>query len=148
MKKINLFLLFIIFYSNTSFAQSDTIFTKVFSVEELHEDLNYWRDRLEKKLPILYLYKSKSEVDHKFDSIHNAIDHPMNELEFYKMLTPLTSYIQDGHNSIIPSEPVMEKLRNCNDLFPLDARWIDNNYMFIIILVLQMNFIPARKLFL
>ena len=130
MKKIPFFVLFFMLVTNSCFAQADTIFTKEYSVSQLQEDLNYWRDRLEKKLPILYLYKSKEAVDKKFDSIYNAIDHPLNELEFYKMLTPLTTFIQDGHNSIMPSEPVMEKLRNCNDLFPFDVRWI-NNKLFI-----------------
>ena len=50
----------------------------------------------------------------------------MNELEFYQMMTPLTSFIQDGHNSVIPSESVINALRNCDDLFPLDIKWIKN----------------------
>ena len=126
MRKIPFFVLFFILVTNNCFAQADTIFTKEYSVSQLQEDLTYWRDRLEKKLPILYLYKSKEAVDSKFDSIYNAIDHPMNELEFYRMLTPLTTFIQDGHNSIIPGEHAMTSLRGCNDLFPLDIKCIKN----------------------
>ena len=126
MRKIQLSFLFIILHIGACIAQSDTLFTKIFTQAQLQEDLTYWRDRLEKKLPILYLYKSKEAVDKKFDSIYNAIDHPMNELEFYRMLTPLTTFIQDGHNSIIPGEHAMEALRGCNDLFPLDIKCIKN----------------------
>jgi len=128
MRKIQLFIIFITIYMNASVAQSDTIFTKVFSVEELQDDLNYWRSRLEKELPILYLYKNKNEIDLKFDSIYNSIDQPMNEIAFYRILTPLTTFIQDGHNSIVLSEPALEALRNCNDLFPLNIKCIKNKF--------------------
>lgn len=52
----------------------------------------------------------------------------MNEIAFYRILTPLTTFIQDGHNSIVLSEPALEALRNCNDLFPLNIKCIKNKF--------------------
>jgi hypothetical protein len=107
----------------TSFckAQSEPTFT----VNELQEDLSFWRNRLETKHPLIYLYRTKSEVDHFFDSLMTAIDHPMSEIEFFKHIAPVSWYLCDGHNSISPSKETLDEMRETKLLLPFDLKYFD-----------------------
>lgn len=116
----------LILFSGISWSQNE----KLFSIEELQEDFNYWRNRLEKKHPLLYLYTSKSEMNRFFDSIYQEINRPMNELEFYKMISPVVSKVQDGHNVIIPSKTKIDALKSDSSLFPFDILW-DKNRLYV-----------------
>lgn len=112
-------------------AQTDEIDLKTFSVNELKEDFNFWRNRIEKKHPLLYFYTSKKKIDNCFDSLYQQINGPMTEIDFMKLLTPVIALIQDGHNNITPSETALAKIRNYKYLLPLELKFI-NKRLFVI----------------
>ena len=118
-------LIFLLLSSNWGYAQSHSFDAKIFTVEELRADFTYWRDRLEQKHPLIYLYTPKYYLDSCFASIYQAINHPMNELEFYKLISPLPALIKDGHNFIIPSKQEIAILMHSDRLLPLDLTYID-----------------------
>lgn len=97
----------------------------MFTVAELQEDFVYWRNRIEQKHPLVYLYTPQSEIDRCFDSLYQQIDRPMTELAFIKLLTPTTAFIQDGHNYVIPSKTTLASMRSHKRLLPLELRYLD-----------------------
>lgn len=114
-------MLFCVITSSFSTAQSEAVFT----VDQLQEDLSFWRNRLETKHPLIYLYRTKIEVDHFFDSLNSGLDHPMTEIEFYKHIAPVSSFLCDGHNSILPNNAVMDDMRETKLLLPFDLEYFD-----------------------
>ncbi len=132
MQKVNFTLFFnFIFYSIMGLAQSDGVNFKIFPIHELKEDFNFWRERIEKKHPLLYLYQPKRKIDRCFDSLYQEINRPMTEIEFINLLTPATALIQDGHNHITPSETALDQIRKYKYLLPLELKFI-NERLFII----------------
>ncbi|MBC7884305.1 MAG: hypothetical protein H7X99_02440 [Saprospiraceae bacterium] len=126
MKYLSLLLLVVIlFLSNVSVSQTETIDLQIFSVDELKEDFAFWRNRIEQKHPLVYLYATKNEIDRGFDSLYQQIDQPMTELDFIKILSPITSLIQDGHTYVIPSEMALGQIKMYNYLFPLELKFIN-----------------------
>ncbi|PHR35487.1 MAG: hypothetical protein COA38_02180 [Fluviicola sp.] len=104
-------------------AQSDTVADRKFSVVELRTDLSFWRNRLETKHPLIYLYQSKAEVDNYFDSLNWAIEQPMTEIEFFNHIAPVSSFLRDGHNTILPSDVSLNAMRKTKMLLPLDLKY-------------------------
>lgn len=118
-------LLFAFFAIHGVYAQADSVSSKVFSVSELQSDLAFWRNRLETKHPLIYLYRTKAEVDHFFDSLNATITRPMSELEFFRHIAPVSSFLCDGHNSIIPSKSTIENMRTTHQLLPLELEYFE-----------------------
>jgi Peptidase family S41 len=86
-------------------AQQDTYDPlKYYSPNELKEDFNYFRDKLEKYHPNLYLYNSKQTVDSAFDYLLQSIDSAMTDLQFYSHISRMIPVIKDGHNIILPGK--------------------------------------------
>lgn len=124
---IKLSLVFVILIAHSFvFAQNQSSEEKKFSVEELQSDLTFWRNRLETKHPLIYLYRTKAAVDHFFDSLNVGIDHPMAELEFFNHIAPVSSFLRDGHNTILPSETSLEEMRETKLLLPFDLEYFDD----------------------
>lgn len=78
----------------------------LFKEEQLKRDIAYFKNRLERNHPTLYLYTPKQQLDLFFDSLSNAIKGPLTELQFYSMLSEVSSHINDGHTIILPSEGI------------------------------------------
>lgn len=111
--------------SSLGISQIEAIDSKAFTIDELKEDFIYWRNRIEQKHPLVYLYTPKSQIDQCFDSLYRQIDRPMTAWEFIKLLTPTTALIQDGHNYVIPSETTLASMRNHKYLLPLELKYLD-----------------------
>jgi hypothetical protein len=99
--------------------------SKLFSIDELKEDFNYWRDKLERKNPMLYYYNSKSEVDRFLDSLFALIDHPMSDLEFYNLVSPATFFLKDVHSGIQASPVMYHHIVNHPSILPIDIVWLN-----------------------
>lgn len=84
------------------FAHSILIGQSRFTPEQLTEDLVFYKTRLEKYHPNLYLYSSKEDIDHFFDSLIQSINIPLTETEFYQKITLSSSLVKDGHTLILP----------------------------------------------
>jgi hypothetical protein len=100
---------------------------KIYDVQALQRDFKVWRHRLETHHPMLYFYRSKADVDQMLDEVAASINHPMTELEFFHLLSPLLPLLQDGHNTIIPSEATVESFRQDTALFPFDCMVLDGS---------------------
>lgn len=117
------YILLLLWLLPSLFSDAQETSARVFTAEELREDLDFWQDFLERKHPLLYLYRSKASIDSCFEIARQQISGPMDEREFYLLLAPLAAFIQDGHNSITPSERRMETLRESEFLFPLQLAY-------------------------
>ena len=106
-------------------AQTNVDLEKNYPASQLQTDFSFWRNRLETKHPLIYLYRTKTEVDHFFDSLSTAIDHPMTEIEFFKHIAPVSWFLCDGHNTILPSRAVMGEMRKTKLLLPFDLKYFD-----------------------
>lgn len=113
-------------------AQSNVqVSEKLYSVSALQKDFQTWRKRLESHHPMLYYYRSKEDVDQMLDETAAAIDQPMTELDFFRLLTPLLPLLQDGHNSMIPSEATVESFRQDSSLLPFDCMALEGSVYLI-----------------
>ena len=100
-----------------------------FIKSELQFDFRVLRARYEEHLANLYLYSSKPVLDHVFDSLYENI-RPMTGMEFYSYVTPLSSYVRDGHSNLFPAEATTERFNNESKFFPFDI-YRTNNKMFV-----------------
>src|SRR5215831_13992839 len=62
---------------------------QTFSPQALQEDLLFLRKTLEEGHPGLYRYTSIAEMERLFDQTEQQLNHPMDELAFYRILAPL-----------------------------------------------------------
>lgn len=94
---------------------------RIYAVAELRDDIAELRAKYERHNPNIYLYNSKKDLDKYFDSLSNAIVSPMTDMQFYRMLGPITARIKDAHTSVFPNE-------NCE-------WWYGNQQCFIPLLI-------------
>ena len=59
----------------------------------LQEDFRIMRRSLEQAHGGIYRYTSKVEMDRTFDRAYRKIDHPMTELEFWRLAAPVVAHI-------------------------------------------------------
>ena len=95
---------------------------KQFSGRELQEDFKAFRTKYESMLANLYLYTPKPQLDKVFDSLYQNIQ-PMTVTNFYTYITPVSSYIKDGHANIYLPEDVTEYNSEHADYFPFNVYW-------------------------
>src|SRR5215471_10776041 len=79
---------------NTNVLPYALLVPQTFSPQALQEDLLFLRKTLEEGHPGLYRYTSKAEVDKLFDETQHQLNHPMDELAFYRILAPLIAAIR------------------------------------------------------
>ena len=106
MRLPKLILLFIatIGFALNIYAQKPTVDSgRVFSVQDLKEDFNYFRQQFENADPALYLYTSKFHFDSYFDSLSSTIVQPLTERTFYNLITLVNTRLMDGHVHIFPN---------------------------------------------
>lgn len=105
------FLIFL-FVSSACFGQTDQKIT----VEQLKEDINLLKKKIQTLHPNLYLYSSKDIIDNCFDSLYLTVKESLTELVFYRHITIISSIIKDGHSIILPSSNTTS-FHNENSLF-------------------------------
>src|ERR1700687_3514304 len=66
----------------------------------LRQDFDLFRKALEEGHAGLYRYTKKPEIDGMFDQVLDAINKPMNVLEFYRLLAPALGRIKCGHTEL------------------------------------------------
>lgn len=116
--------------STLSYGQTE----KKYSVADLKSDIAFLKQKLQDNHPNLYLYSDKKIIDIVFDSLTNSITEPLTELEFYKHITIISSFIKDGHTIILPSSHTTA-FHNANSKFlPYKLKLIDNHLFIEMIL--------------
>ena len=104
---------------------------KLFSPEELQEDLNvFWR-HLQEVHPGLFTYTSQRELEIQLKDIRAQLTEPMTELAFFRLLSPILKPIGNGHTNIRVSDAFRKHHRTELLLFPLSVQWLDESlYLF------------------
>ncbi len=102
-----------------------------FTPEQLKSDFKIFRDALEEGHGGLYAYTPKEEMDQQFDNILKSLNHPLNEVEFFRLLSPLIAKINDGHTGLTPSVSYMSLMEKEPILIPFNLRFINKKaYIF------------------
>src|SRR4249920_2805304 len=75
---------------------------RLYSVQDLKEDFNYFRKQFENSDPALYLYTARMHFDAFCDSLSSTIDQPLTGRAFYNLITLVNTKLMDGHVHIFP----------------------------------------------
>jgi hypothetical protein len=109
-----------------SFGQSSNNSLPKIASELLKQDFIYFRDSLQQLHAGVYRYRSKKEIDKLFDSCFATLNHPINAIEYYVVISYLVSAVEDGHTSCaLPSE-LMEYITTTAMVFPIQLRFIND----------------------
>ena len=93
----------------SAYGQTDSYQPLRLPVPALKSDFQQLRDTLQKIHPSLYRFKSKTEIDHIFDSCYSALRDSMPVTEFYTLTSYVMAAIGDGHaNCRLPREVVAD----------------------------------------
>lgn len=98
----------------------------LFSPAEMRSDLAEWRSILESEHPTFYRFTTPEEMATEFDHVSNALDHPMNQLGFLKTVSPILSFIKDGHAALNPTGACRRFIHQQAKQFPLQLRFSAN----------------------
>jgi len=88
----------------------------------LQEDFRIMRRALEQAHGGIYRYTSKAEMDRTFDRAYRKIDHPMTELEFWRLVAPVVAHIKCGHTYIWFPKTLQTQFETTTPFFPLEMR--------------------------
>ena len=100
-------------------AQVNSFDSKKYSVEELQEDFNFVRNKIQNKGTVIYLYNTKKATDHYFDSLYQCIREPMTGIEFFRFIAPVQAFIKDVHTVVFPGTAIRKTFFENQHLFPL-----------------------------
>lgn len=114
------FLLLFVSLAKTNFSQN------TFTVTQIKEDLSYYKKKLEKHHPNLYLYSSPQTIDRFFDSLSNTVTAPLTHEEFYQKITQTSHLIKDGHTLILPGSAYIENHNQNSKFLPLQIGLYEN----------------------
>jgi hypothetical protein len=101
---------------------------KKYNPDQLREDLRIIQGVLETHHPGLYWYQSAAEWKDQLTHANGAIDQPLTEPEFRKVLRPLVSSVRCGHTSIRVSKAWQkyQDTAQIRSLFPISMKcWAD-----------------------
>lgn len=95
-----------------------------FSVAALLEDFDLFTLALREAHAGLYNFITPQRYSLLTDSIKKAITYPMNEFEFYRLLSPIIEGIKCGHTRISLSNQTNDFLNKQNIFFPFKLEFI------------------------
>ena len=93
--------------------------------EPLRQDLQVAHQSLEEGHSGIYRYTAKLELDSAFAAASAKLDHPMNAMEFLRVLAPAVAEVKCGHTSVRPPKAIDDALDESVPLFPLDVAVLD-----------------------
>src|SRR5690606_25718164 len=98
------------------------------SPQQLEKDFAIYQDILEKHHPGLYWYTPKDSMDHYFQKGRQLLKDSMNEAEFRKVLSYVTSKINCGHTSVRSSKAAGRYVDSSRSfsIFPLSMKLWDD----------------------
>ena len=88
----------------------------------LQEDFRILRNALEQAHGGIYRYTSRSEMDRTFDLALRALDRPMTDLEFWRVIAPVVARLKCGHTFLWFPHSVQAQFEKDTLFFPLEAR--------------------------
>ncbi len=111
--------------------QTESVFLKTHTVNEIKEDLQILKRHLETVQAGLYTYTSKAKMDEVFDEIEASINQPISSIEFYRKAISLLQHIKNGHTNIMPHLAYEEAINNSFTLFPFDV-YFDKDSLYVL----------------
>src|SRR3954469_14024710 len=93
--------------------------TQTLPIVLLQEDFRIMRHALEQAHGGIYRYTSKRELDRAFDLAYRRVDHPMTELDFWRLLAPMIAQIKCGHTYIWFPKSLQTQFETNTPFFPL-----------------------------
>ena len=120
-------------FALTGRAQVDTsILSKQYSVEQLHEDLDFLEKRLTKFHPDPYHYITKDSLHLFIEEIKKHITSPLNEFQFRFLARQVVAKIGCGHTVASASKKYIKAVDKYNrPVFPVDVWLLDSNRIFV-----------------
>ncbi len=92
--------------------------------------------------PALYRFISRDSLDALIADGRSKIHKSMDQLSFYKLVSPLFAAVSDGHSKILIGESLYEKIYEKKGIFPYKV-WMDNeDRLFVIDTQLDESEIP------
>ena len=122
---------------SSALGQQPDLLNRVFTLQELHTDLDSMYKWVTQTHPSLYVAVSQQQADKKWKALREGIDHPMGRMEFLLKILPLLTQYRDGHTGLSPEFdfPEFEVFKkNGGKLFPLTVMikqnriWCAENY--------------------
>lgn len=107
-----------------------TLYNKVLSEKQLHEDLKILLSINEKANSGLYQYRSKKQIDSIYNTTIKSIKKPMSVIEFYKIMLRLADYEGSVHNYTIPDLDLINFLNRQKSFFPYPLIYINGQIIF------------------
>ncbi len=131
---------------------------KLYSPEELKEDLDYLFQTMEDVHPNLYAYTPKSVIDSLREKATGQLTNPKTAFEFGKLITPLVVKLGDGHTFLhFPGELWQTYLNDSGKLVPFkiiveeDQLLVKKNYtndstLSVNTKIISINNVPAKDI--
>lgn len=104
---------------------SPQIITHELKPAETQEDFARLRFNLAHAHAAPYRYTSEAELNRQLDALGRRLDHPMTDLDFYRLLAPLIAEIRNSHTSIQPPADALRSMRTYQSVFPFILRYRD-----------------------
>lgn len=113
----------LLFFTSCSVSKSSFSPSKKYSPDQLNKDYDIFRGAMEESHPGVYWYTPEIEMDKYFDWGKDQLKDSLNEEEFRKVLSYVTSKINCGHTVTRPSKAFI-KYRDTalNKIFPLSLK--------------------------
>lgn len=97
---------------------------RLYSVEELQEDLKQFRRIVERKA--VGIYADRAAMARALNEAERAVaEGPMDEASFYRLLAPALAALRCGHSFLDPSPAAEARMRAEGRFFPLAVRSLD-----------------------
>ncbi len=102
-----------------------------FEPKQFAEDFHVLRTALEEGHSGVYRYTSKEEMDRVFDRAEKALDHPMQAVEFYRVLVPVVAAVKCGHTRLLLPTDLRIRETSSKPVLPFQVRVLDGKlYVF------------------
>lgn len=141
LRSIKIIKLSLVFLSLTHFVMGQSASPeKLFTVQQLQADLQFYKTKLEQNHPNLYLYTPKPRMDFWFDSLNTLVTKPLTALEFYRIITLTSSAVKDGHTLILLSSATTTYHNSSSKFLPLQLT-IMNGELYV-----KMGYTPTKSI--
>ena len=124
-KYISIFSLTLVFTKNL-YCQDIELKSNAFTINQLQNDFNVFRESLEESHIGLYLYNSKTQMDSIFNAGYASIKNEMTAREFTVLICKITSQIGDGHMKITLPEDEAEAIEKGPTQIPFRVYYYEN----------------------
>jgi len=100
----------------------DSDLCRIFTREELLEDLQYMVDTCIEVHPNLFFSLSREELDAQIEQLRGSLTVPLTRLEFYRKIAPIVARFNDGHTMVpVPNEEYQKSDETGSVRFPFSV---------------------------